>query len=156
MSINATLLGQMITFAFLVWFTMKFVWPPIINAMRERQARISEGLAAAERSGQQLEKAQEEVESMLREARQKAQEILAQANKRSLDVIEQAKVEAKVEGERMLAAARSEIEQEVNQAREQLRRELANLAIAGASRIIKRELDERTQHALVDDLITQL
>ncbi len=156
MSINATLLGQIITFAFLVWFTMRFVWPPIIHAMRERQARISEGLAAAERSGQQLEKAQEEVESMLREARHKAQEILAQANKRSLDVVEQAKIEAKVEGERIITAARSEIEQEVNQAREQLRRELASLAIAGASRIIKRELDDSAQHALVDDLIAQL
>lgn len=156
MSINATLLGQIITFAFLVWFTMRFVWPPIIHAMRERQARISEGLAAAERSGQQLEKAQEEVESMLREARHKAQEILAQANKRSLDVVEQAKIEAKVEGERIITAARSEIEQEVNQAREQLRRELASLAIAGASRIIKRELDDSAQRALVDDLIAQL
>lgn len=156
MSINATLLGQIITFAFLVWFTMRFVWPPIIHAMRERQARISEGLAAAERSGQQLEKAQEEVESMLREARHKAQEILAQANKRSLDVVEQAKIEAKVEGERIITAARSEIEQEVNQAREQLRRELASLAIAGASRIIKRELDDNAQRALVDDLIAQL
>ncbi len=156
MSINATLLGQMITFAFLVWFTMKFVWPPLITAMRERQARISEGLAAAERSGQQLEKAHEEVEAMLREARQKAQEILAQANKRGQDVVEQARVEAKVEGERIITAARSEIDQEVNQAREQLRRELASLAVTGASRIIKRELDEQTQHMLVDDLIAQL
>jgi len=156
MSINATLLGQMLVFAFMIWFTMKFVWPPIVNAMRERQTRISEGLAAAERSGQQLEKAQEEVELLLREARQKAQEILAQANKRSLDTIEQAKLEAKAESERIVLAARSEIDQEVSRARDQLRRELAALAVAGAARIIKRELDEKAQHALVDDLIAQL
>ena len=156
MSINATLIGQMITFLILVWFTMKYVWPPVINAMQERQARISEGLAAAERGSEQLQKSQEEADKILRDARGQAQEIIAQANRRSTDMVEQAKTEAREEGERLLRAAESEIEQERIRAREQLRQEVGKIAVLGARRVLEREIDEQSHKDLLDDLVAQI
>jgi F-type H+-transporting ATPase subunit b len=154
--INATLIGQMITFGLFVWVMMKFVWPPLTQAMQERQQRIAEGLAAAEQGNTQLERSRQEVESALQAARQQAAEILAQANRRSAEMIEQAKQVAREEGERQIRSAEALIAQEVSQARESLRREVADLAMAGAVRILKREIDPSAHRDLVDELVGQI
>jgi F-type H+-transporting ATPase subunit b len=154
--INATLIGQMITFGLFVWVMMKFVWPPLTQAMQERQQRIAEGLAAAEQGNTQLERSRQEVESALQAARQQAAEILAQANRRGAEMIEQAKQAAREEGERQIRSAEALIAQEVSQARESLRREVADLAMAGAGRILKREIDPSAHRDLVDELVGQI
>ncbi|HEX4938532.1 MAG TPA: F0F1 ATP synthase subunit B [Candidatus Kapabacteria bacterium] len=156
MGINATLIGQMITFGLFVWVMMKFVWPPLTQAMQERQQRIAEGLAAAEQGNTQLERSRQEVESALQAARQQAAEILAQANRRGAEMIEQAKQAAREEGERQIRSAEALIAQEVSQARESLRREVADLAMAGAGRILKREIDPSAHRDLVDELVGQI
>jgi len=153
---NATLIGQMITFGLLVLFTMKYVWPPIMQAMQDRQKRIADGLASAERGVHEQELAKAKSAQMLKEAKQQAAEIIAQAHKRANEVIEQSKLDARVEGDRQLIAAKVEIEQEVNHAREQLRNQVVTLAVAGASKILKREVDEAANAALLDDLVAQL
>jgi len=140
-SINATLLAQMVVFALLVWFTMKFVWPLLIAAMHERETRIADGLAAAERGQRDLELAQERVTEVLREGRDKAQEFVVLAQKRGDEIVEDAKRSARDEGERLVQAARSQIDQERIEAREQLRAEVATLAVAGAEQILRREID---------------
>lgn len=152
MDINASLIGQAITFAILVWFTMKFVWPPLTRVLDERAARIADGLAAADRGRQDLALAEKGASEKLREARLQAAEIIAQAEKRALQMVEEAKGTARVEGERLVAGARAEIEQEVSQAREVLRQQVADLAVAGAERILRREIDSKA-HA---DLLAQL
>jgi len=154
--INATLIGQMITFGLFVWVMMKFVWPPLTQAMQERQQRIADGLAAAEQGNTQLERSRQEVESALQAARQQAAEILAQANRRGAEMIEQAKQAAREEGERQIRSAEALIAQEVSQARESLRREVADLAMAGAGRILKREIDPSAHRDLVDELVGQI
>lgn len=156
MGINATLIGQMITFGLFVWVMMKFVWPPLTQAMQERQQRIAEGLAAAEQGNTQLERSRQEVESALQAARQQAAEILAQANRRGAEMIELAKQAAREEGERQIRSAEALIAQEVSQARESLRREVADLAMAGAGRILKREIDPSAHRDLVDELVGQI
>lgn len=156
MGINATLIGQMITFGLFVWVMMKFVWPPLTQAMQERQQRIAEGLAAAEQGNTQLERSRQEVESALQAARQQAAEILAQANRRGAEMIEQAKQAAHEEGERQIRSAEALIAQEVSQARESLRREVADLAMAAAGRILKREIDPSAHRDLVDELVRQI
>ncbi|HET7688189.1 MAG TPA: F0F1 ATP synthase subunit B [Candidatus Macondimonas sp.] len=156
MGINATLIGQMITFGLFVWVMMKFVWPPLTQAMQERQQRIAEGLAAAEQGNTQLERSRQEAESALQAARQQAAEILAQANRRGAEMIEQAKQAAREEGERQIRSAEALIAQEVSQARESLRREVADLAMAGAARILKREIDPSAHRDLVDELVGQI
>lgn len=153
MSINATLLGQMIVFAIFVWFTMKFIWPPLLDAMRERQKRISDGLAAAERGARELNEATEKAESMLREAREQAKEILANAQKQANESVERARNEARAEGERQKEAAREEIEQAVAHAKDELRREIGRLAVVGAERILKREIDAKAHNDIIDDLV---
>jgi F-type H+-transporting ATPase subunit b len=154
--INATLIGQMITFGLFVWVMMKFVWPPLTQAMQERQQRIAEGLAAAEQGNTQLERSRQEVESALQAARQQAAEILAQANRRGAEMIEQAKQAAHEEGERQIRSAEALLAQEVSQARESLRREVADLAMAAAGRILKREIDPSAHRDLVDELVRQI
>ncbi|HMQ12400.1 MAG TPA: F0F1 ATP synthase subunit B [Candidatus Competibacter phosphatis] len=156
MNFNATLIGQMITFGLLVLFTMKYVWPPIIQAMQDRQKRIADGLASAERGVHEQELAQAKAAQMLKEAKQQAADIVAQANKRANEIIEQSKLDARTEGSRQLAAAQAEIDQEINRAREQLRGQVVNLAVAGAGKILKREVDEAANAAMLDDLVAQL
>ena len=156
MFINASLIVQMIVFLLLVGFTMKYVWPPIMQAMQDRQKRIADGLASAERGVHEQELAKAKSAQMLKEAKQQAAEIIAQAHKRANEVIEQSKQEARVEGDRQLAAAKAEIEQEVNRAREQLRNQVVSLAITGASKVLKREVDEAANAAMLDDLVAQL
>ncbi len=156
MGFNATLIGQMITFGLFVWFTMTFVWPPLTKALQERQKRIAEGLAAAERGVREQEMAQTRATETLRDAKQQAQEIIRQAEKRAVELIEESKHQARVEGDKQLQAARSEIEQEQNRARETLRAQVADIAVAGASRILQREVDSKAHQNMLDDLVKQL
>ncbi|MES1943993.1 F0F1 ATP synthase subunit B [Salinisphaera sp. PC39] len=156
MNINATLLGQMIVFGVFVWFTMKFIWPPLMQAMRDRQQRISEGLAAAERGARELNEATEKAENMLREAREQAQEILSNAQKQASETIERSRDEAREEGERLKAAARDEIDQAVAHAKDELRREVGRLSVAGAERILRREIDSQAHNDIIDDLVAEI
>lgn len=156
MNINATLLGQMITFALLVWFTMRFVWPPLTKALEERRARIADGLAAAERGVHELELAQRRAGDVLREARQHAADVMVQANKRATEIIEEAKTEARAEGERLMVVARAEIDQEINRAKEQLRADVVTIALAGAAKILEREIDAKAHRDILDKLAAQI
>lgn len=156
MNFNATLIGQMITFSLLVIFTMKYVWPPLMKAMQDRQKRIAEGLAMAERGVHEQELAKAKSAQMLKEAKQQAAEIISHAQKRANEIVEQSKQEAREEGQRQLAAAQAEIEQEMNRAREQLRGQIVNIAVAGASKVLKKEMDDKAHAQLLDDLVSQL
>jgi F-type H+-transporting ATPase subunit b len=146
MDINASLLGQMITFAILVWFTMKFVWPPLTNMMDERAKKIAEGLAAADRAKQDLDLAQKGADEKLREAKRQASEIIGLAEKRAAQIVDEAKHVAKSEGDRIVDAAKAEVDQEVQRAKEALRQQVADLAVAGAEKILRREVNA-AQHA---------
>ena len=156
MNINATLIGQSLSFLFFVWFCMKFIWPVIRGAMEERAQKIAEGLQAADRAARDLELAQEKATHQMRDAKEQAAGIIEQANKRSLQIIGEAKEAARIEGERVKAAARAELEQEVNRAREQLRGQVATLAIAGAEKILRRTIDAAAHQDLVSELADQL
>lgn len=156
MEINATLIGQLITFVLLVWFVMKYVWPPITTAMHEREKKIAAGLEAAERSQRELEHAEHKALSILREAKLEATKIVEQAHKRFTQIVDEAKDSARVEGERILALAQDDILREVNLAKEALRKQLATLAIAGAEKIIKRNLDASLQASLLDEIVAEI
>jgi F-type H+-transporting ATPase subunit b len=156
MNINMTLIGQTITFAVFVWFCMKFIWPPIMNALRERQKKIADGLAAAEQGVRDKELAQTRAAEILKEAKVQAQEILANAERRGNTIVEEAKTDAKTEGQRIVDAARGEIEQEVNRAREALRGQVAGLIVNGAGQILEKEIDAKAHSKLLDDLVAQL
>lgn len=152
MDINATIIGQFITFAILVWFTMKYVWPPITKTMHDREKKIASGLEAAERSKRELEQAEHKALSIIREAKQQATQIIEQANLHSAKLVEEAKTNAKQEGQRIVEMAQGEIEKEVMQAKEALKAKLATLAITGAEKIIQRNLDQ----SIHDDLLNKL
>ena len=156
MNFNATLIGQMITFGLLVLFTMKYVWPPIMQAMQDRQKKIADGLASAERGMREQELAKAKAAQMLKESKQQAAEIVAQAHKRANEIIEQSKLDARVEGDRQLAAAKAEIEQEYARAREQLREHVAALAVAGAEKILRREVDAKMHSDLLASIRQQV
>lgn len=156
MNINLTLLGQAISFAIFVWFCVKYVWPPILKALEERETRIAEGLAAAEKGQQDLASASERVEEMLREGRDKAQEYVQQSQRRADEIIEQAKQSAVEEGQRLLASARGQIDQERNEARESLRGEIAALALAGAEQVLMREVDASAHRDVLDKLSAEI
>ena len=156
MNINATLFAQMIVFAILIWVTMKFIWPPLMQAMDERAKRIGEGLAAADRSQRDLAQAEEQANAILREARAKANEIIEQAHARQNQIVDAAKTEAIAEAGRQKALALAEIDVEANRAREELRKQVSSLAVAGASRLIKREIDANAHKALLDELAAEI
>lgn len=156
MNINLTLIGQAISFAIFVWFCVKYVWPPVLAALEERENRIADGLAAAEKGQQDLANAEVRIEEALQEGRDKAQEFINQANKRGDEIVDQAKQTAIAEGERLLAAARSQIEQERNEARESLRGEVAALALAGAEQVLMREVDVNAHRDVLDKLTAEL
>jgi len=155
-NINATLLGQAITFAILIWFTMKFVWPPLTQAMQERAKNIADGLAAGERAKHDLEIAAKRSAEIIREAKEKAAEILASGEKRASEIIEEAKVQAKVEGGRIIAGAKAEIDQEVFRAKEQLRTQVSAIALAGAGKILGREIDAKAHNDLLEKLVAEI
>lgn len=146
MNINATLIGQVVWFLLFIWFMTKLVWPYLRRAIEERQKTIADGLAAAERGRQDLDLAAKRVAEVLREAREQAQELLAQADKRAAQLVEEAKTQAKTEGDRMIAGAKAEIDREVFRAKEVLRAQVAILAVQGAEKILRREVDA-TKHA---------
>jgi F-type H+-transporting ATPase subunit b len=153
---NATLLGQAITFAILVWFTMKFVWPPLTNMMDERARRIADGLAAAERGKQDLEAAEKRVADEVRKAKQQSTEIMLAAEKRANQIVEEAKDAARVEGAKLVSDAKVEIEQEVLRAKEVLREQVAVLAVAGAEKILRREIDQAKNADLLASIKAEL
>jgi F-type H+-transporting ATPase subunit b len=155
-NINATLLGQMITFAVFVWFTMRFVWPLLMQAIEERQAKIADGLAAAEKGRHELELAEVRAKELLRERKQHAAEIVARAQKRANEIIEEAKISARTESERILGSARAQISQDLQEARDKLQREVGQLAIAAAEQILMREVDAEAHQDLVNKLSVQL
>ena len=156
MNINATLFGQALWFAVFIWLTMKYIWPPLQKAMHDRQKQIADGLSAAEKGRQELELAAQRVTEELRKAREQASEILAQAEKRGGELVEEAKGNAKAEGERIVNAAKAEIEQEVNRAKEQLRAQVAMLAVTGAEKILRREVDAKAHAQLLQGLEAEL
>lgn len=156
MNINATLIGQSITFFVFVWFCMQFVWPPIMNALAERRKQIADGLAAGERGKHELELASKRAVENLHEAKQKAAEIIAQADKRAAQLVEEAKATAKVEADRMIAGAQASIAQETVRAKEALRAQVAGLAVAGAEKILRREVDAKAHADLLDAIKNEL
>lgn len=156
MNFNLTLVTQALVFAAFIWFTVKFVWPPLLRAIEARQKQIADGLAAAEQGKKSLESSSRQAEQAIAEARSRAAEIVAQAEKRGSQVIEEAKAAAKAEGDREKAAAKADIQQEVSRAREQLREQVAALAVAGAAKILQREVDAKAHADLLDGIKKQL
>lgn len=156
MNFNATLIGQSITFLVFVWVCMKYIWPPIMTALEERNAKISDGLAAAEQGQKDLENAQSKVSDSLKDAKQQAQEIINQAQKRANEIVDESKDIAREEAEKIKIAASSDIDQQINSAREQLRKEVSGIALAGAEQILKREIDAKTHAAVLDELVAQI
>ena len=156
MNFNLTLIAQMLAFLAFIWFTAKFVWPPLMRAIEARQKQIADGLAAAEEGKRSLEVSSKTAEQSLREARGRAADVLAQAEKRAAQIIEEARNAAKEEGNREKAAAKAEIEQQVTRAREQLRDRVASLAVAGAEKILRREVDSKAHAELLDSIKRQL
>lgn len=156
MNLNLTLIGQMVAFVCFVVFCMKYVWPPILAAMAEREQKISEGLAAADRASHDLELAQEKAVERLKEAKEEAAGIVESANKRSNQIVEEAKELAVVEAERVKAAAQAEVEQETNRAREALRSQVAALSLAGAEKVLGAEIDQAAHNELVEKLASEL
>jgi F-type H+-transporting ATPase subunit b len=156
MNINLSLFAQAASFALFIWFTVKFIWPPIIRAIEQRQKTIADGLAAAERGKQDLELASRRANDLIREAKEQAQVILAQAEKRGSQLVEEAKASAKAEGDRMVTAAKAEIEQEVSRAKDTLRAQVAVLAVKGAEKILRREVDAKTHADLLDAVAGEL
>jgi F-type H+-transporting ATPase subunit b len=156
MDINLTLLMQAAAFAAFIWFTAKFVWPPLMRAIETRQKQIADGLAAGEQGRQSLASAEKRIADMLAEAKSRSHEIIAQGEKLKSETIDAAKADAKAEADRILAAAKAEIQQEVARAKEALRDQVADLAVAGATRILKREVDARAHAELLAAIRQQL
>ena len=156
MNINFTLFAQAIVFTAFIWFTVKFVWPPLLRAIEARQKQIADGLAAAEQGKKSLEVSSKQAEQAIQEARARAAEIVAQAEKRGSQVVDEAKVAAKAEGDREKAAAKADIQQEAQRAREQLREQVAALAVAGAEKILRREVDAKAHAELLEGIKKQL
>lgn len=156
MNINLTLFGQTIGFAIFVWLCMKYVWPPLRDALHERQKKISEGLAAAERGEHEEELAQQRATEHVREAKEQATEIVDQAQKRANEIVEEAKESARTESERIKQQGQAELEREVSRAREQLKGQVVAIAVTGAERILRSEVDETAHAQVLDDLVANL
>jgi len=156
MNINATLLGELIAFVVFVLFCMKYVWPPIIGAIENRQKIIADGLAASDRAEKDLALAQEKATEQLKEAKAKAATIIEAAKKREAKLIEEAATKAKAEQEKIFAAGRTEIESERNRAKEELRQQVAILAVAGAEKILERSIDAAAHSDILDKLVAEL
>jgi F-type H+-transporting ATPase subunit b len=156
MSFNLTLIAQAVAFALFIWFTIKFVWPPLLRAIEARQKQIADGLAAGEQGRQSLEVSKRKSDETVAEARGRAADIVSQAEKRGAQLVEEAKNTARDEAGREKAAAKAEIQQEASRAREQLRDQVAMLAVAGAEKILRREVDARAHADLLDGIKKQL
>ncbi len=156
MNINLTLITQAISFAILIWFTAKFIWPPLIAAIEERQKTIADGLAAGERGKNDLDLAAKRSAEILHAGKEKAAEIIALGDKRVSVMIEEAKAQARAEGDRIITGARAEIEQEVFRARELLRTQVSVVALAGAGKILGREIDAKAHNDLLEKLVAKI
>ena len=156
MDINMTILGQTLAFILFVWFCMKFVWPPLLAVIEKRQKEIADGLSSAERAKKDLDLAQNKAMEQIKEAKQQAAEIIEQANKRRAQIIDEANQDAMGEREKILKQAQAEIEAERNRAKEELRKHVALLAVAGAEKILERQIDKAANSDLVDKLIAEL
>ena len=156
MDINFTLVAQAIAFLVLLVFTIKFVWPPLLTAIETRQKEIADGLAAGERGRAELEQSSKRAADALAEAKQKAAEILALAEKRATEIVEEAKANAKAEGERIITGAKAEIDQELNRAKEGLRQQVSTLAIAGAEKILRKEIDAKAHAEILTSIAKEL
>jgi len=155
-SINATLIGQMITFALLVWFTMKFVWPPLYQSLEERKKRIADGLAAAEKGQEEMELAEKRAVNVLKEAKEQSSDIVNLAQKRANEIVEESKDAAKKEGERLLVAAQAQIDQELQQVKESLRKEVSSLALNAAEQILSAEIDQAKHQEILNKVSNQI
>ena len=156
MNLNATLFIQTIVFVILGWITMRYIWPPLTKAIEERQRKIAEGLISAEKAEKSLAEAKASATDIIKEARVQANKIVEQANRRSSEVVEEARGTAIAEGQRLLADARNEVTLESNRAREQLRREVALIAVAGAGKLLGREIDAKAHADLLDKLALEI
>jgi len=156
MEINATLIIQVLVFGVFVWFTMKFVWPPLTQALEARRDKIAEGLAAAERGQRELELTQERVKEELKKVKQDAHDIIEKASKRATLLVDEAKEQARAEAERMTQAHEAQLAQEVNRAKEQLRKEVGLLAVAAAEKILMAEVDEKKNSVILEHMIEEL
>jgi F-type H+-transporting ATPase subunit b len=156
MNLNLTLIAQAVTFTVFIWLTVKFIWPYMLRAIEARQKTIADGLAAAEEGKRSLELSNKRADEEIKKARERVAELLTQAEKRAAQVIDEAKNAAKEEGEREKAAAKAEIAQEITRAREQLRDHVASLAVAGAEKILRREVDQKAHAELLDSIKRQL
>ncbi|MBE0434507.1 MAG: F0F1 ATP synthase subunit B [Methylomicrobium sp.] len=156
MSINATLIGQMITFALLVWFTMKFVWPPLYQSLEERKKRIADGLAAAEKGQEEMEMAEKRALNVLKDAKEQSSDIVNLAQKRANEIVEESKDAAKKEGERLLVAAQAQVDQELQQVKENLRKEVSSLALNAAEQILSAEIDQAKHQEILNKVSNQI
>ncbi len=156
MGINATLFGQMITFGLLVLFTMKFVWPPVIKALQDRQQKIADGLAAGERGRRELELSQHKSTEQLREAKIQAAKIIENADKQAAKIVDNGKAQARIEAEKIVQMTQNEIQQAWKNAREALGSEIAGIAIASAEKLLSRELDASANNDMINELISEV
>lgn len=156
MNITVTLIAQMIAFGLLIWFVNKVMWGPLSGIMEARQKRIADGLAAAEKGKHEEALAKQKAIEVLKEAKAQAAEVVAQGQKRASEIVEEAKETARTEGDRIVTAANAEIEREINQAKEALRAQVASIAIAGAEKVLKREIDAKSHDALLNDLAAEI
>jgi F-type H+-transporting ATPase subunit b len=156
MNINLTMFAQAVSFALLIWFTARFVWPPLLKAIETRQKTIADGLAAGERGKHELEISAKRAAEVLRDSKQQSSDIIAQAEKRASGIIDEAKAQAKVEADRIQVGAKAELEQEVFRAKEALRQQVAELAVAGAEKILRREIDAKAHADILNTVASQL
>ncbi len=156
MNLTATLLGQMLTFAVLVWFISRYLWTPMTAMLADRNKRIADGLSAADRGKHELELAQQRAADILRKAKQEAAEVVAVANKQASQIVDQARVEAKAEGQRQLEAAQAEIEQEKKRAQEHLYEQVVSLAITSAEKVLEREINAAVHAEFIENMIKKV
>lgn len=156
MSIGATLIIQVLAFATLIWLVNKYLWAPMNGMLEERQKKVADGLAAGEKGRRDLELAEQRSKDLLAEVKQKQNEILAQAKHQATEMVEEAKSQAREEADRIVAAAKAEVDQEILRAREHLRKEISGIAVAGASKVLKKEIDAKAHDQLLSDLAAQI
>jgi F-type H+-transporting ATPase subunit b len=155
-SINATLIGQIITFALLVWFTMKYIWPPLFNSLEERKKKIADGLAAAEKGHEEMLLAEKKAKGLLKTAKDQSSDIVSLAQRQANEIVEESKNTAKKEGDRLILAAKAQIDQEIQQSKESLRKEVAALAVSAAEQILVAEIDKTKHQEIVEKISNRL
>lgn len=156
MNITVTLIGQMLAFVLLIWFVNKVLWGPMSKMLADRQKKIADGLAAADKGKHEMELAEKRAKDLLKDAKTQAAEVIAQAQKRASEIEEEAKAKARAEAERIMVAAQAEVERGINQAKEQLRTHVSAIAVSGAGKILKKEIDAKTHNALLAELAAQV